>query len=69
MIEGARTYHVSLSRDRAMTALGVVHNPRHFIVYRLGENKNAIDIGRILRDDRELVRHLPEGYRRGGARS
>ena len=28
------------------------------------DNKNVIDIGRILRDDRDLVRHLPKNYRR-----
>jgi toxin ParE1/3/4 len=64
MIAGARTYHIGLSRDRARTALGVVHNPRHFILYRRRENTNAIDIGRILHDGRDLQRHLPEGYRR-----
>ena len=64
MIEGARTYHIRFSRDRAKTALGVVHNPRHFILYRRRENRNAIDIGRILHDGRDLQRHLPEDYRR-----
>ena len=64
MIEGARTYHISLSRDRARTAAGVVHKPRHFIIYRRREHKNVIDIGRIIRDDRDLARHLPESYRR-----
>ncbi len=64
MIEGARTYHISLSRDRAKTAPGVVHNPRHFIVYRRRENKNVIDIGRILHDGCDLKRNLPDEYRR-----
>ena len=62
MIEGARTYHIRLSRDRAMTALGVVHNPRHFILYR--RRGNVIDIGRILHDGCDLQRHLPDDYRR-----
>ena len=65
LIEGARTYHISLSRDRARTVVGVVHKPRHFILYRRRkDNQNVIDIGHILRDDRDLVRHLPESYRR-----
>ena len=64
MIEGARTYHIRLSRDRAKAALGVVHNPRHFIIYRRREDQNTIDIGRILRDDRDLQRHLPKDFRR-----
>lgn len=68
MIEGARTYHISLSRDRATMVVGVVHKPRHFILYRRRkDNKNVIDVGRILRDDRDLVRHLPESYRREGS--
>ena len=65
MIEGARTYHIGLSRERARTATGVVHKPRHFILYRRREdNRNIADVGRILRDDRDLVRHLPESFRR-----
>ena len=63
MLEGVRTYHISLSRARARSALGGVHKLRHFIVYRLDPNKTRIEIGRILRDDRDLVRHLPEDYR------
>jgi toxin ParE1/3/4 len=64
MIEGVRTYHISLSRTRARAAVGVVHKPRHFIIYRRRENENIIEIGRILRDDRDLARHLPEDYSR-----
>ena len=64
MIEGARTYHVRFSRDRTKTALGLVHNPRHFILYRRREDRKAIDIARILHDGRDLQRHLPEDYRR-----
>lgn len=65
LIEGARTYHISLSRERARMAAGAVHRARHFILYRRSKDKpNVIDIGRILRDDRDLVRHLPEGFRR-----
>jgi toxin ParE1/3/4 len=63
MIEEARTYHIRFSRDRAKTGLSVVHNPRHFILYRRREDRNLIDIARILHDGRDLQRHLPEDYR------
>ena len=63
MIKGARTYHIHFSRDRARSAFGVVHNPRHFILYRRNEDQSVIDVGRILHDGRDLQRHLPEEYR------
>ena len=50
MIKGARTYHIRFSRDRAKAAFGVVHNPRHFILYRCRHDRNVIDIARILHD-------------------
>jgi len=53
------------SRQTPSTATGVVHKPRHFILYRRrADNRHVIDIARILRDDRDLVRHLPESFRR-----
>jgi toxin ParE1/3/4 len=55
---GVRGYHLSLSRDRARTSLGIVHNPRHFVIYRRGPT--ATDILRILHDSRDLARHLPQ---------
>ncbi|MGO9260081.1 MAG: type II toxin-antitoxin system RelE/ParE family toxin [Bryobacteraceae bacterium] len=64
MIKGARTYHIRFSRGRAKITLGIVHDPRHFILYRLREGLDVIDIGRILPDGRDLQRHLPEQYRR-----
>ena len=64
MIKGARTYHIRFSRDRAKAAFGVVHNPRHFILYRYRRDRNVIDIARVLHDGRDLQRHLPEDYRR-----
>ena len=66
LIEGARTYHIRFSRDLAKSALGVLHNPRHLVLYRHREDRNAIDIARILHDGRDLPRHLPEEYRRTG---
>lgn len=57
---GARTYPVRLSRDRAHTSLGVLGDPRHFVLYRHLEHERAIDTGRILHDGRDLARHVPD---------
>jgi len=52
-----RTYHLRFSRDEARTVEGIVHRPRHLLVYRaVGEW--AIDIVRVLHDGMELERHL-----------
>ena len=67
MKKGARTYHIRFSRDRAKTAIGVVHDPRHFILYRQREDGSVIDIARVLHDGRDLNRHIPEDFRRTGA--
>ena len=56
--KGIRSYHLSFSRERARTAIGIVRNPRHFVVYRRREGKSVIDILRILHDGRGLQRHL-----------
>ena len=61
MINGARTYHIVLSRTHVSGPR--VKQPRHFILYRHRELENVIDIGRILHDGRDLVTHLPEDYR------
>jgi toxin ParE1/3/4 len=58
--EGIRSYHLSLSRERARTAPGIVQHPRHFVIYRRREGQSAIDILRILHDGRDLQRHPPE---------
>ena len=62
MADGARTYHISLSRSRMKGA--TVKEPRHFLLYRHREN-DVIEVARILYDGRDLARHLPEGYGRG----
>ena len=54
--DGVRSYHLSLSRDRARTALAIVQNPRHFIIYRGREGQG--EVLRILHDGRDLQRHL-----------
>ena len=61
MVEGARTYHISLSRNRVSGAR--VKEPRHFLLYRRRED-GVVEVARILHDGRDLDRHLPEGYRR-----
>ena len=61
MIEGARTYHLSLSRTRVSGSR--VTEPRHFLLYRRRED-GVTEVARILHDSRDLARHLPEGYRR-----
>jgi toxin ParE1/3/4 len=61
MIEGARTYHISLSR---VIGLGV-KEPRHLLLYRRHDD-GVIEVARILHDARDLQRHLPEDYRIGG---
>ncbi len=58
--EGIRSWHLRLSRERARTQTGIVHRPRHFLVYRL-EN-DLVVVARVLHDAMELARHLdPEG--------
>jgi plasmid stabilization system protein ParE len=62
MIEGARTYHLSLSRAGVIGSR--VKDPRHFLLYRRRED-GVIEVARILHDGRDLERYLPEGYRPG----
>ena len=64
MIKGARTYHLEFSRNNVSGA--TVKEPRHFLLYRRRED-GVVEVGRILHDGRDLKRHLPEGYRIGGA--
>jgi toxin ParE1/3/4 len=58
--KGIRSYHLSFSHERARSALGIVHKPRHFVIYRPREGHPAIDILRILHDERDPQRHLSE---------
>jgi toxin ParE1/3/4 len=55
--EGARSWHLRASRERAHGAGGGVQRPRHFIIYRL-EASGLVAIGRVLHDAMELHRHL-----------
>ncbi|GHU08688.1 plasmid stabilization protein ParE [Betaproteobacteria bacterium] len=53
--EGVRSWHLRMSRERAHSEIGIVHRPRHFLIYRI-ENDMVL-IGRILHDAMELTRH------------
>ena len=53
---GVRSWHLRKSRDRARGALGVVHKPRHFVIYR--PEPDVVVVGRVLHDAMELERHL-----------
>jgi toxin ParE1/3/4 len=57
MIEGARTYHLSLSRTASADSR--VKKPRHFLLYRCRE-QGVIEVARILHDGRDLDRHVPK---------
>ena len=57
MVEGARTYHLAMSRNRVT---GVkVKEPRHFLLYRRRQDGVA-EVARILHDSQDLDRHRPE---------
>ena len=60
MIEGARTYHLELSRGRVEGQS--VKAPRHFLLYRR-RGEGVIEVGRVIHDARDLQRQLPEEYR------
>ncbi len=62
----ARTYHLWHSRNRVEPASDRVRRPRHFLLYRTLED-GQVEIGRVLHDRMDLVRHLPEGYGPQGA--
>jgi toxin ParE1/3/4 len=53
---GVRTWHLRLSREHAKPGVGIVHRPRHFLVYRL--QPSLLVVGRVLHDAMELARHL-----------
>ena len=58
---GVLIYHLRFSRGRSRSALGIVRNPRHFVIYRRRRDRSTvIDVLRVLHDSRDLTRHLPE---------
>ena len=54
--EGVRSWHLSLSRGRARTAMGIVRRPRHFLIYRI--EGDLVVVGRVLHDAMELAQHI-----------
>jgi toxin ParE1/3/4 len=60
MAEGARTFHISLSRGGVAAP---VREPRHFVLHRYAPD-GVIEVARILHDSCELARHLPASYGR-----
>ena len=54
--EGARSWHLRLSRERARTAAGIVRRPRHFLIYRI--EGDLVVVGRVLHDAMELAQHV-----------
>jgi toxin ParE1/3/4 len=58
LAKDVRSYHLSLSRQRARTTTGSVQNPRHLLIYR-ARGVDTVEILRILHDSRDLARHLP----------
>jgi toxin ParE1/3/4 len=59
----ARTYHLWHSRNRVDKVPGRVHRPRHFLIYRVND-RQQIEIGRVLHESVDLPNHLPTEYRR-----
>lgn len=53
---GVRSWHLRLSREHMKPGVGIVHRPRHFLVYRL--QPGLVIVGRVLHDAMELARHL-----------
>ena len=51
---GVLTWHLRRSRTRSTG--GTVHQPRHFVVYRL--DTDVVIVDRILHDAMDLRRHL-----------
>ena len=59
----ARTYHIWHSRNRIDKVPGRVHRPRHFLIYRVND-RQQIEICRVLHESVDLPNHLPTEYRR-----
>jgi len=56
---GVRSWHLRLSREHrehSKPDMGIVHRPRHFLVYRL--QTGLVVVGRVLHDAMELARHV-----------
>ena len=51
-----RSWHLRNSRERARTDEGIVHRPRHFLLYR-PLRPGLIGVGRVLHDAMDISRH------------
>jgi toxin ParE1/3/4 len=58
------TDHLRHSRDRVKKSIGRVQRPRHFLLYRIRDDR-SVEIGRVLHDGMDLRRQLPEEYQVG----
>ena len=61
---GIFVYPLMLSRARAQIPEGKVRRPRHVIVFRL-VGHDLVDVGRVLHDSMDFIRHIPPEYRQG----
>lgn len=59
IVSDARVYHLSYSRDSVVETR--VKSPRHFVLYRY--TPGNVDFARLLHDRRNLMDHLPSGFR------
>ncbi|MCA9195418.1 MAG: type II toxin-antitoxin system RelE/ParE family toxin [Planctomycetales bacterium] len=57
----AHTYHLYFSRNNVSPAASHVKCPRHFLLFRMAD-KGTVEIGRVLRDSMDLVKHLPPEF-------
>lgn len=61
LARGAYTYHLRYSRARVSPFIGLIREPRHFLLFRITSARN-LEIGRVLHDSMDLARHLPPDY-------
>jgi len=54
--DGVRSWHLRLSRERAGAQTGIVRRPRHFLIYRIDNDR--VVVSRVLHDAMELERHV-----------
>jgi len=57
--DGVRSWHLRLSRERAGAKTGIVRRPRHFLIYRIDNDR--VVVSRVLHDAMELSRHVDGG--------
>ena len=60
MLNGCCIYHLQFSRDHIVGSR--VKDPRHFLLYRI-DSPVTTTVARVLHDQFDLSRHLPEEFR------